>query len=124
MKKMILLGDSISLHYGPFLAEYLKGEYRIYSKPGVDQALKDIDNAVCGNGGDSFKVLEYIKERDSRNDLEIKSNCQNITDTVMTALKKARKKSFLKKGHITWTAVFNCLAVNLFTKSLEKTMMI
>lgn len=71
MKKMLLLGDSISLHYGSYLNEYLKDEYEIYSKPGKEVALKNIDSAVGGNGGDSSMVLEYIKEREKNGDLNM-----------------------------------------------------
>ena len=63
MRKMLLLGDSISLHYGTYLNEYLKHEFEIHSKPGKEEALKKIDSAIGGNGGDSSMVLEYIKER-------------------------------------------------------------
>lgn len=69
MKKLFLLGDSISLHYGPFLKEYLKDDFEIYRKPGKEEALKRIDHAVGGNGGDSSHVLSYIKERQKANDL-------------------------------------------------------
>ncbi len=71
MKKMFLLGDSISLHYGCYLAEYLTDIYKIESKPGLNQALNDIDNAVGGNGGDSSMVLAYLKERDAADDLDV-----------------------------------------------------
>lgn len=70
MKKMFLLGDSISLHYGPYLREYLKEDFEIHSKPGKEEALKKIDYAVGGNGGDSSMVLSYIKERQAKNDLD------------------------------------------------------
>ena len=69
MKKMFLLGDSISLHYGPYLKEYLLDDFEIYRKPGKEEALKKIDHAVGGNGGDSSHVLAYIKERQAKNDL-------------------------------------------------------
>lgn len=69
-KKMLLLGDSISLHYGSYLDEYLSHEYEIYSKPGKEEALKKIDSAIGGNGGDSSMVLEYIKERQEASDLD------------------------------------------------------
>ena len=70
MRKMLLLGDSISLHYGAYLNEYLKHEFEIHSKPGKEEALKKIDSAIGGNGGDSSMVLEYIKERQKDSDLD------------------------------------------------------
>lgn len=67
MKKMFLLGDSISGHYGPFLAEFLEDMYEIFSKPreGVDTKQR----YYGGNGGDSSMVLEYIRELESRDAL-------------------------------------------------------
>lgn len=70
MKKMLLLGDSISLHYGSYLNEFLKHEFEIHSKPGKEEALKKIDFAIGGNGGDSSMILEYIKERQEISDLD------------------------------------------------------
>lgn len=69
MKKMLLVGDSINLHYGPYLKELIKDEYEISSKPGRNTALKRIDEAVGGNGGDSSMVLEYIKELEANGTL-------------------------------------------------------
>ena len=70
MKKMFLIGDSISLHYGPKLRSYLSDEYIIQSKPGEKEALEDINNAVGGNGGDSARVLAYIQQLDRDNLLD------------------------------------------------------
>lgn len=69
MKKMLLLGDSINLHYGSHLEGYLDDDFAISSKPGKEVALKQIDNAVGGNGGDSSMVLSYIKELEEKNAL-------------------------------------------------------
>lgn len=70
MKKMILLGDSISFHYGPFLKEYLATDYEIYSKPGEGMKWMHTEDFVGGNGGDSSAALSYITERDKDNDLD------------------------------------------------------
>lgn len=69
MKKMFLLGDSISMHYGPFLTNFLAGKYEIYSRPGREKALKEIDKAIGGNGGDSTRVLNYIKALEQKGEL-------------------------------------------------------
>ena len=60
---IFLLGDSISLHYRPYLSDILKDEVVFSGKPGAAEALADINNAVFGNGGDSGMVLAYLKER-------------------------------------------------------------
>ncbi|MBO5007588.1 MAG: SGNH/GDSL hydrolase family protein [Clostridia bacterium] len=70
MKKMLLLGDSINLHYGPNLKGYLADEYDIQSRPGEKEALQDIDKPVGGNGGDSSRVLDYIKELEKKDLLD------------------------------------------------------
>lgn len=59
---MLLLGDSINLHYGPYLNEHLKENFIIRSKPGRHEALRRIDYPVGGNGGDSSMVLDYLRE--------------------------------------------------------------
>lgn len=61
MKTMLLLGDSINLHYGPYLNEYLNENYIIKSKPGRHEALRRIDFPIGGNGGDSHMVYDYLK---------------------------------------------------------------
>lgn len=68
MKKMFLLGDSISGHYGPFLKDYLEDEYEIFSKP--NEGIKAEEKNVGGNGGDSSMVLEYIKKLEAQERLE------------------------------------------------------
>ena len=68
MKKMFLLGDSISGHYGPFLAEFLSGTYEIFSKPREDADANQ--KYYGGNGGDSSMVLEYIREREAQKNLK------------------------------------------------------
>lgn len=62
MKKLLLLGDSISLHYGPYLAAYLKDTFAYYTKDGREEALADINNPVQANCGDSGMLLQYLKE--------------------------------------------------------------
>ena len=71
MKKMLLLGDSINLHYGPYLNEYLKEDFIIHSKPGRDEALQRIDYPVGGNGGDSSMVLDYLRELSESGGLDL-----------------------------------------------------
>lgn len=63
MKKMFLLGDSISGHYGPFLAEFLEDMYEISSKPRENADANQ--KYYGGNGGDSSMALEYIREREA-----------------------------------------------------------
>lgn len=57
---VFVIGDSISMQYGPYLEEYLKGTANYQRKmdnAGVDPAL----GVPEVNGGDSRMVLEYLK---------------------------------------------------------------
>jgi len=60
MKKVFVLGDSISLHYGPFLEKYIKGIFD-YDRKGKNQECKDLNIASQVNGGDSSNCLEYLE---------------------------------------------------------------
>lgn len=71
MKEMLLLGDSINLHYGPYLNEQIRDYFIIHSKPGRNEALRRIDYPVGGNGGDSSMVLDYLRERAQSGELDL-----------------------------------------------------
>ena len=60
MKKVFVLADSISIHYGPFLEAYLQDTF-FYDRKGKNQECKDLNVASQVNGGDSGNVLEYLK---------------------------------------------------------------
>lgn len=61
MKRVFVLGDSISIGYGPFLEQALKGLMAYDRKSGLHEALKDLDAAQGANGGDSRHCLEYLR---------------------------------------------------------------
>src|SRR5690606_29308428 len=56
-----LIGDSISVHYGPFLEQYLADLVIIQRKDGDEEALKDLDIPAGASGGDSRMVLDFLK---------------------------------------------------------------
>ncbi len=58
---IFLIGDSISIQYGPYLQDYLAGSIAFYRKNDDGQAEKNLDVPVGANGGDSRMVLEYLK---------------------------------------------------------------
>ena len=70
MKKILLVGDSISLYYNPFLARFLAEKAELHTKKGRQLAFSDLDRPTGGNGGDSSMVLTYLKERDAMDDLD------------------------------------------------------
>lgn len=58
---VFLIGDSISIQYGPYLQKYLEGIIDLSRKEDDGQAEKNLDVPVGANGGDSRMVLEYLK---------------------------------------------------------------
>jgi lysophospholipase L1-like esterase len=62
-KKLFVLGDSISIHYGPYLEKIIKDKFLYERKKGMDEALQNLDKSTGANGGDSRNVLEYLTER-------------------------------------------------------------
>lgn len=57
---LFVLGDSISIYYGPYLKAFLGQEFDYDRKrePGIRKS--DLNKPVGGNGEDSGKVLEYL----------------------------------------------------------------
>ena len=62
MKNILLIGDSISLDYGRFLEDFTLSGIHVYGKPGREEAYRDLDIPIGGNGGDSRAVLQYLQE--------------------------------------------------------------
>lgn len=56
-----VVGDSISIQYGPYLAQYLAGSYHYTRKSGEEEALENLDIPQGANGGDSGMVLRYLQ---------------------------------------------------------------
>lgn len=63
LPKVYVLGDSISIHYGPFLQQYLRGVMDYARKEGEDEALLNLDNPAGANGGDSARVLAFLEAK-------------------------------------------------------------
>jgi len=61
MKKVYVIGDSISIQYGPYLERYLKGVMVYSRKEGVEKALQNLDIVLRANGGDSSNVLAFLE---------------------------------------------------------------
>ncbi|WP_411350141.1 SGNH/GDSL hydrolase family protein [Paenibacillus sp. WLX2291] len=66
MKDLFIIGDSISIQYGPYLKHMLEGHYRYDRKRG-EEALYDLDQPIGANGGDSERVLQYLKSEQHNN---------------------------------------------------------
>lgn len=65
-ESVFVIGDSVSIHYGPYLKENIKDKFNYDRKRGLDQALEDLDRPVGANAGDSRMVLEYLREEQEK----------------------------------------------------------
>jgi len=61
--RIYVLGDSISIQYGPYLQAYLDGVMEYSRKEGEDEALLNLDEPQGANGGDSGMVLSFLKSK-------------------------------------------------------------
>lgn len=60
--KIYVIGDSISVHYGPYLETALAGFAKYARKGGPDASGTDWENPADANGGDSRLVLRFLAE--------------------------------------------------------------
>lgn len=65
LPRLFVLGDSISIQYGPYLETLLAGQLSYDRKPDTaqDKALANLDLPAGANGGDSSMVLAYLRAR-------------------------------------------------------------
>ena len=61
LPNLFLIGDSISIQYGPYLEKYLEGTVMYERKQDDGQAGKNLDVPTGANGGDSRMVLAYLR---------------------------------------------------------------
>lgn len=59
LPQLFVIGDSISIYYGPYLERLLQGTFRYTRKTG-EEAMRNLDIPLGANGGDSSMVLEYL----------------------------------------------------------------
>ena len=64
-KNIFLLGDSISIHYNPYLIPMADG-FDWMTKKGRAEALKDLDKPIGENGGTSRACLEFLRDEEAR----------------------------------------------------------
>jgi hypothetical protein len=58
---VFVIGDSISMQYGPFLERMLDGRYRYARKTGLEPGVDQLDPPANANGGDSSMVMRYVR---------------------------------------------------------------
>lgn len=61
--RIFVLGDSISIQYGPYLERLLAGHVVYARKDGTEAALANLDVPQGANGGDSGMCLRYLSQR-------------------------------------------------------------
>ncbi|WFB37858.1 SGNH/GDSL hydrolase family protein [Kiritimatiellota bacterium B12222] len=61
--KIYIIGDSISIQYGPYLKTYLQGIIHYSRKEGEEEALLNLDEPQGANGGNSERVLDFLKSK-------------------------------------------------------------
>jgi lysophospholipase L1-like esterase len=61
LPRLFVLGDSISIEYGPHLQRMLASHFHYSRKSGDEQALKNLDIPEGSNGGDSRMCLEFLR---------------------------------------------------------------
>ena len=63
MKSLFVIGDSISIQYGPYLEQALGSSWSYARKEGLSEALVDLNIPTGANGGDSSMVLPYVTDK-------------------------------------------------------------
>ena len=66
---VFVIGDSISMGYGPFLEQYLAPWFRYAGKRGSERAMRALGLPVHGNGGDSSHVLKYLESNEEHGEI-------------------------------------------------------
>ncbi|MDF3127914.1 SGNH/GDSL hydrolase family protein [Kiritimatiellaeota bacterium B1221] len=69
--KIFLIGDSISVQYGPYLEAHLKGVMHYAHKKGLNQALRDLNVPQGANSGDSGRVLNFLETHRDAAELDV-----------------------------------------------------
>ncbi len=59
--QLFVIGDSISVQYGPYLAAMTRETFSYARKSGEEEALKNLDVPTGANSGDSSAVLDYLR---------------------------------------------------------------
>lgn len=61
--RLFVIGDSISMQYGPFLEQYVQGKWAYDRKRDDGSDSGNLDNPAGANGGDSGMVLAYLQKK-------------------------------------------------------------
>ncbi len=96
MKKLLIIGDSIAIHFAPFLKTYLSDTFEFVTVKGELEALADLDNPVGSNFGTSTNVLRFTKENIDKIDCNcVLINC-GLHDLKVNPLSKEYETSLIE----------------------------
>lgn len=95
-RKLFVIGDSISIHYGEYLKSMTKDKFQYTRKTGLDHELKNLDKPLGANAGDSLMVLDYLKE-------EVRKNTKYDILLINCGLHDIRVDRLSKKVQVTLT---------------------
>ena len=70
LPRLFVLGDSISIQYGPYLERYLASRYHYARKIGQEPALQNLDPPQDENGRDSAHVLAFLRAMQAHGGLD------------------------------------------------------
>ena len=72
LPRLFVIGDSISIQYGPHLERFLAGKFHYDRKrdSGDEFAAANLDTPAGANGGDSRMVLAYLRSRREHQPIE------------------------------------------------------
>ena len=62
-QEVFLVGDSVSVHYTPYLRNFMSSKFEFGRKEDNGLAEKNLDVPQGANGGNSSMVLEYLKSK-------------------------------------------------------------
>lgn len=65
MQSIYMMGDSICMHYAPYLKNYLEGFFHCVRREGEAEARTNLDSPVGANTGGSRQVLEFVQQKRS-----------------------------------------------------------
>ena len=60
-KHILMIGDSISILYGPYLKDFLKDTFDYRVKGNIKDAIINLDNPNGANAGNSRMILDYLE---------------------------------------------------------------
>jgi hypothetical protein len=70
MRSLYIIGDSISVHYAPFLEKCLRGCIRVIHREGAGEALRNLDLPMGANAGHSTRVLDFLRGKQARGGID------------------------------------------------------